>query len=107
VELADVEAALEALAALEVLAVLDVLAALDAAALAELPDEALDEDDACDEPQAQSPSANVAANATAANTFLFMVGFLSAWWNSAVVPVPHSSFAGWNRDDSRVPAMDT
>ena len=70
-EPADAEAEL---AALDAAALAD---ALEAAELAELPDEALAEDDACDEPQPKSPNANVAASATAASTFLFMVVFLS------------------------------
>ena len=53
------------------------LDALDDTVLAELADVEPDEDDACDEPQPQSPSANVAANATIANTLLFMIEFLS------------------------------
>jgi hypothetical protein len=86
---ADAEAALDALAVLDSLdepdasdalddtSLVDVLDAPDAAALAELLDDELAEDDACDEPQPKSPNANVAASATAASTFLFMVVFLS------------------------------
>lgn len=88
-EPADAEAEL---AALDAAALAD---ALEAAALAELPDEALTEDEACDEPQAQSPSASTAANATTANTFLFMVLSLSPFALKALA-FPFSKRAGYS-----------
>lgn len=77
-EPADADAALaELLDTLDDAVLAELFDALDDAALDELPDAALDADDACDEPQPQSPSANVAANATTVNTFLPMIEPLS------------------------------
>lgn len=70
-------------------AALDELAEL----LAKLPDAALDEDDACDEPQLQSPSANMAASTTTANTFLLMIEFLSP--GALQTPLPFSGITGY------------